>query len=546
MTNLLQQRAVDALVSQYSEQFGLPRHKAFLYLVIEKFFLTLDLGQLEIEESIVDGQNDCGIDAIVIDEESEDFPQIYFFQSKYYETQNAFERAFEGDALDKLVQAVDSFVLRGIVDPNYQNERLVDRLHSVKNLNDKHPRFKLVFCSNSLEPVAQAKKKIQDLIKKINNGSGEEYLKVEYLHLERLTTEFVAPSKQVHIDLDLQISGKFLTEDTGYVRLFVGAVEGRKLAELVEKFSDDLFEQNVRGYLKKGNPINRQIIATATGKSSPYFVYMNNGVTMTCKKFKYSPTMESPNLEISDAQIVNGQQTMRSIFDALKQKRLKDDVKVLVRIVETEEKELLSEIIEATNSQNKVTSRDLRSNDAYQKLIERSLGTLGYFYEARKNKYQGKKEVSKRIDAMVCAQAYYACKFEEPAFAKDKKKQLFGDKYDEIFNDETNPKELLACFQILQKVQKKNNEEKYSKTYTFLLDAALHVAALIYYRLDKNVERALSLEESAFDKIYKSAVTATAALVRNRSAEEGDKYEHRKTFIDPETFGRIVQIMSKK
>ncbi len=542
MPTVLQKRMVDSIVSQYADQHGLLPHKAFLYLVIEKYLTELELNSIDIEGSIVDGHDDCGIDAIVIDDESETHPQVYFFQSKYYEGDKGYEKNFEGGALDKLIQAVENFVLKGIVNSKYQNEALVDKLHSVINLAKDNPRYTLVFCSNSAKPTDQAQTKLRDFVKEINKGTGEEYVKIEYIDLDRLATELIAPPQQKRIDLSLQISGKFLTEDTGNVRLFLGAVEGSVLADLVGQYGDDLFERNVRGYLKKGNPINRQIIATASGKSSPYFIYMNNGVTMTCKKYSYSPLQNSPTLKLEDAQIVNGQQTVRSIFDAKKRKKLKEDVKVLVRIVETNEKEILSEIIEATNSQSKVTSRDLHSNDHVQKQIERSLNSLGYFYEARKNRYQGK-EASKRIDAETCAQAYYAAKFEEPALAKDKKKQLFGEKYDELFHDKTNPLELLGCFLLLKKVQQRNNIARYSENYTFLKDATLHIVALVYKLLNSDFDKIRSIEDEEFDDLYETAINASDALVKEKSKEEGEKYEHRRTFKDPATFGRIVELM---
>jgi len=268
-------------------------------------------------------------------------------------------------------------------------------------------------------------------------------------------------------------------------------------------------------------------------------VYMNNGITMTCESFKHSPTSNSPLLEIKNAQIVNGQQTVRSLHEASKSKELKPDVKVLIRIVETDNPELLMQIIEATNSQTRVTSRDLHSNDEIQKLIEEHLKSKGYFYEARKNKYKGK-EVSKRIDAEIAAQAYYAIYFEQPAIAKDKKKTLFGEKYDEIFNPGTKSDDILYSFQLLKMVQNLNKEDKFQK-YTFLSDATLHTVALMHKigkKIDLNLENVVNL--------YKKVLEGLNVLVKERSKEEGDKYEHRRTFKDPDTYGRAVEIIEER
>jgi len=454
MANLLQQRALDEVVRQYAGQYGLPDHKALLFLVIERYLSDLNLNSIDIEESIVDGSDDCGIDAIVIDEEAEDRPHIYFFQSKYFKSENAFERQFEGTAIDKIQGAVNDFVLQGRINKKYQNARLVDKLHSVRNLGSRNPTFTIVLCSNSDEPSTAAKAKLDDFIRDTNRTAGD-YISVAYLHLDKITRELIAPQQKARINMGLQISGRYLTEDT-----------------------------------------------------------------------------------------VNGQQTARSLHKASISKALKPDTKVLVRIVETKDPELLLQIIEATNSQTRVTSRDLHSNDQIQKLIEQHFASNGYFYEARKNKYAGK-ETSKRVDAEVAAQAFYAVFFKQPAVAKDKKKILFGDEYDKLFNEQTNPMEILYSFRLLRTVQRLNNQKEYADGYTFLKDATLHILALMDEVYVRQNGCPIDLEKpKEVDVIYRRVLESLSEVVKQRIVDEGDKYEHRRTFKDPETYGRAVEILN--
>lgn len=543
MPTLLQQRALNDTVGQYIESYGLPPHNAFLYMVIEKYLSGLDLNDIEIEEAIIDGPNDCGIDAIVIDDEAELRPNVYFFQSKYFSSDDAFARQFDGAALEKIRTAIDDFVLQGKINERYQNRQLIDRLHSVKNLGGQNPKYIIVLCSNSKEPSAAAKSRLEEFISDANRKAAGEYLAVEYLHLERIAEELIAPRQRRRIDLKMQISGRYLTEDTGDVRLFVGAIEGSDLATLVEKYEDDLFERNVRGDLRQVNQVNKAIHKTATSDRSPYFIYMNNGLTITCRRFHFSPRQDSPLLEIENAQIVNGQQTARALHQASKSNDLKDDVKVLVRIVEAVDTDLLMQIVESTNTQTRVTSRDLRSNDDIQKLIEESLRTRGYFYEARKNKYKGR-EASRRVDAEIAAQAYYAIFVEQPAIAKDRKKLLFGEKYEEIFNDDIDPANLLYCFKIVKLIQFLNKKAEYLAKFTFLKDATLHTAALMHKLSVEEIGTLIDLDKAnEIEKKYKKATKALSTLVKERSAKEGDKYEHRRTFKDAETYGRAVEIM---
>ena len=53
---------------------------SFLALILQN---RLDLDEFEVEDAIIDGPNDCGIDAIYIDESDNERATVYLFQSKY-------------------------------------------------------------------------------------------------------------------------------------------------------------------------------------------------------------------------------------------------------------------------------------------------------------------------------------------------------------------------------------------------------------------------------------------------------------------------------
>jgi hypothetical protein len=217
----------------------------------------------------------------------------------------------------------------------------------------------------------------------------------------------------------------------------------------------------------------------------------------------------------------------------------------LVRIVETKDPVLLRQIIEATNSQTRVTPRDLHSNDEVQKLIEQHLASNGYFYEARKNKYMGK-DTGKRIDAELAAQAFYAVFRKQPALAKDKKKLLFGEIYEDLFNVDTDPNDILYSFRLLKAVQKLNNQPKYSCEHTFLKDAALHIAALMNSASLESRARPVNVDkQEELEALYKRVISALSELVKERAKREKDKYEHRRTFKDIETFGSAQEFLAE-
>ena len=167
---------------------------------------------------------------------------------------------------------------------------------------------------------------------------------------------------------------------------------------------------------------------------------------------------------------------------------------------------------------------------------------LGYFYEARKNKYQGLKARKYRVDAERAAQDYYSAKFESPALAKDKKVLLYGSLYEDIFNEKINVEEYLASFLLHDNIIRWNKNEKIRKEYTFIRDSALHSVALLFNKFGIKFSDFSEGElGGSYIKNYTKVLDATKKVVDERYKKEGDKYEHRKTFKDPETYGRIVE-----
>jgi len=118
-------------------------------------------------------------------------------------------------------------------------------------------------------------------------------------------------------------------------------------------------------------------------------------------------------------------------------------------------------------------------------------------------------------------------------------KLLFGEKYDELFNSSTKADEILYSFRLLKLVQKLNNQTD-SKKYTFLSDATLHTMALMHKECPD-----LEIDSDHAGDVYKKVLKALATLIKERRKEEGDKYEHRRTFKDPETYGRAVEILKE-
>lgn len=225
-----------------------------------------------------------------------------------------------------------------------------------------------------------------------------------------------------------------------------------------------LLYDNVRGYLGD-TKFNKNIIETIEDEPEKFFMY-NNGLTMTSKNITASTINAGKRFscKLKDFQIVNGGQTIRSIYKFLKEKFNEEKLssaKVLVRIFKTEEdNELTNNIAEYTNSQNKINSVNLKSISNIQIKIERFLreyginyvrkaGDIGVLEKSNKQKNKDKTDSKKqrRVPIELLAQLLFS-KMGNPDKATNQKSKLFDKYYDDIFNSNLNFDEVIEIIEL--------------------------------------------------------------------------------------------------
>lgn len=176
------------------------------------------------------------------------------------------------------------------------------------------------------------------------------------------------------------------------VKVLIGFVNVNQFTRLVDRYSgNELFELNVRYFLGAGREVNRRIIETVTSDQSPWFGFMNNGVSITADKVEVNlpPSGGKVRIHLNNPQIINGCQTVNALYHAKYMAGLKDKFQgnssVMVRIYEIERanRTFLDALIIATNSQNAIRPQDLLSNDPIQKLMQRTMFGYGIGYERK-------------------------------------------------------------------------------------------------------------------------------------------------------------------
>lgn len=178
---------------------------------------------------------------------------------------------------------------------------------------------------------------------------------------------------------------------------------------------------------------------------------------MICNKFSHNALQgENFLVKVQGMQVINGGQTCKTIQQALSMP-LQFDVTAtfLLRLYELPDNEqtVITNITSATNSQNPVDLRDLRSNDDRQRKLEKSAAELGYRY-IRQRSETGWQPTD--ITSATAAMAIMAVWREKPHQAKFRANQHFDSQfYHTIFTDDLNAAQMIVATLIFRFTENK-------------------------------------------------------------------------------------------
>lgn len=427
---------------------GRRRSKCFLVLGVAAY-LNKDVS--EVISYITDGGNDGGFDAAYIEEAHDGQVDVTLFQSKYSRDFTK-ETNFPANAVEKAVNTVNTiFDPQNKVMLNEDSRRVVEEIQSLL-LDGYIPYVTFVMLNNG-------DKWNNDAQIYIDNAFEDE----EQVCFEHFGTQDILGyiKRREPINTSINMSGLSIQENFNFKRVIIGKVKITEIAKLMGEHGDALLERNIRKYLGK-NEINDSIAnCLKSGQSSNFFFY-NNGITMVCEKFSFNALQEKDWIvKVNGLQIINGGQTCRTLYQTLSENDNidTDDAYVLVRIYEVneEDEDIVQEITYATNHQNPVDLRDLKSNDEIQVLLEKSAKELGYAYKRKRDNAT----LNNSIPSTVAAESVLSIWRKEPHLAKYKKKDMFGAFYKTIF-DNLNAAQMIVAvtiFRYCDAVRKRNIED---------------------------------------------------------------------------------------
>lgn len=177
-----------------------------------------------------------------------------------------------------------------------------------------------------------------------------------------------------------------------------------------------LFYDNVRDFLGSENSVNKDIEGTIKSPSQRnLFSVLNNGVTLVARKVVPS----GDRFEISGFQVVNGCQTSHVLFN--NRDHVTQDMYLTVKLIETDDVDLSSSVIKATNSQSIVLREAFATIKPYHRQLEdffRAMNKYGhrFFYERRPHQYDDDDTVNRSevVSAPLLIKSFVSVALEQP------------------------------------------------------------------------------------------------------------------------------------
>lgn len=438
------------LADSQKERFG------FYYVILQNYSGLSDYD--DITEAICDTDfnakffnspiDDQGIDAVVINDEEQ---EIDLFNFKYRDT-------FNPDKEQSKNAVILSTKLLNIL-ANGENN-LDGKIHDiVEEINDRIGsndiwKINLYIISNESNTING----IDDTIHQLEKLYG---VNVIPLGLNEITDKIALKHKVINasliLDNDAVMSFTETTLDTNksfIVRLPLNELiritcdndilrnrynNEEDQAILNANLDIQVLYDNVRGFILNSK-FNRNIEKTLDNEPTKFFFY-NNGLTIVAEEIHSYGNFgnKKTKLEIKDFQVLNGGQTLRTIYNYLEKSKSNvidklSSAEVLVRFLNITDEEIKNYIGEYTNSQNAINLRDLKSLRKEQVQLESFLAEHKILY-IRKRGETGSdtKDYSVSVSMERMGQILMATLLGRPDQVSNKKKEIFNSYYDQAF-----------------------------------------------------------------------------------------------------------------
>lgn len=380
---------------------------AFNFWVLSNIFSMEE----EIIREYITEYNDKSIDCYAHFEESK---ELFIIQNKFYNESTPLKRNDIADFLETPLA-----VLR---EGHYKNKDLQNIFNDASKSTDYKIRL-FFFVSNNKQNET-----INLLFKDFNkkNHPNEAEIIADILYLGDIEDRYYGKQFKNNIDFDFILETRnkgtilrILPEDYNlpnmskayYITTPVNLIYKMYKSSLEKNYP--LFEENIREYLGPKS-INAGIIKTLKSDDRSNFFYYNNGITIICNEAqKVKRTGDNYSLNLVQPQVVNGCQTVNTIYEVLSSYNEEDirnefnDVYVMAKVLVTDKKnsKFYKDVVKFTNTQNSIKEKDFAATSKMFLSIQDQFKKRGFLLIIKQSdKYTFKKDYkhsSEELDKML-------------------------------------------------------------------------------------------------------------------------------------------------
>ena len=491
------------------------------------------LDTFETKDCITDGAGDKQIDAIYIDNQSS---TVYIIQGKFY----------GGDTVDSgpLREVLASWVqIKDLVHlqdgANHKLQVKINEMAAVLD-DDYEICFELIMTSSLTDAAKSDLERFQRELAESETLSANlvvvdnEMLKFKY--------DEALNRSRPYINHEFQLEpGKYMELTIGGTKAAIVALPLKDCVKIPGVKDGSLFRKNVRQSLGSGNKVNKGIARTIKKDAGDFF-FLHNGITAICSHM----SVHDNRLSVKELNVVNGCQSLSTIFSSGEAAKKAEDAYILFRFYEIEDPDRADKISTSTNSQSAVKARDLRSNDKAVLAMKRAYEqfyTDGYFITKRGESVdQVRYNTAHIVNLTDLGKQLIAWHSQRPTISYSETK-IFDKYFDQLFHRDYEPENVQALHEMFTAIYGKWGKENPMGLNETLLamkayapDHQLYAVSVIFCevnRMNDSVPNpSVALKKMTASGLMEQVIdTAGTCLNMAMEAASSETTDHGKIFV---------------
>lgn len=392
-------------------------------LVCLKYFYFSDPGiafdpELILQEYITDGKNDGGIDAVFNDPTSES-NDVVIVQSKFYESTPLKDEDITAELIkiSSTLRDIDNCKL------HEYNPNMVTAYRNARSAMADDGEIKIIFFTSFKPRDKRSRNKIEKFVR----SNFKDY-DLEFAFKEDIEDQIeLIENGHNFVDydqLEIDKTDNFLEYDSS----IIVNISAKSLQDLAARRRNGLLGMNLRYYIRKKDVdtgIERSIRQTPND-----FWYKNNGILIVCDKWD----IDGKILKLWQFSIVNGGQTTNRIGHA----DINEDFYLQCKVVQAKgdssaaKDKFILDIAEATNSQKKIDTADMKANTPEQLSLRERLAREHVYYVTKRGDKVPSKQYSEPYESAtmsIIGKVALAGVLQMPGSARSNPARMFQNEY---------------------------------------------------------------------------------------------------------------------